>query len=106
MLGVDERGDAARLLGLAIDVQGERRLAGGFRAEDLDDAAAGDAVAAEGDVERERAGGDAGDVDLRTRCSPSFMIEPLPNCFSICASAARSPCPVPSRQQPFVFLLE
>ena len=61
MLGVDEGGDAAGLLGFGDDVQGEGGLAGGFGAEDLDDAAAGDAAAAEGDVEARRAGGDAVD---------------------------------------------
>ena len=68
----------------------QRGLAGGFRAVDLDDAAARQAADAERDVEAERAGGD----DLRGRsaicASPIFMIEPLPNCFSICASAAAS----------------
>jgi hypothetical protein len=46
MLGVDERGDAARLLGLGDDVQRAGRLAAGFRAEDLDDAALGDRASA------------------------------------------------------------
>ena len=40
VLGVDEGGDAARLLGFGDDVQGQGRLAGRFRAVDLDDAAA------------------------------------------------------------------
>ena len=37
VLGVDEGGDAAVALRLGHDVQGERRLAAGFGAEDLDD---------------------------------------------------------------------
>ena len=41
VFGVDERGDAAGLLGLGDDVQGERGLAARFGAEDFDDAAAG-----------------------------------------------------------------
>ena len=62
VLGVDEGGDAAGLLGLGDDVQGERGLAARFGAEDFDDAAAGNALAAEGDVERQAAGGDALDA--------------------------------------------
>ena len=62
VLGVDEGADAAVLLGLGDDVQGERGLAGGFRPVDLDDAAARQAADAERDVEAERAGGDRLDV--------------------------------------------
>ena len=64
VLGVDEGGHAAAALGLGDHVQRERRLARGLRAVDLDDAAAGQAADAERGVERERAGGDGGDVDL------------------------------------------
>ena len=53
VLGVDERRDAAALLRLGDDVERERRLAGGLRPEDLDDAAARDAADAERDVERD-----------------------------------------------------
>ena len=59
MLGVDDRGDAAGFLGLSRDVQGERRFAARFGAENLDDAAAGNALAAESHVERQAAGGNA-----------------------------------------------
>ena len=62
VLGVDERGDAARRLRLGDDLQRERGLARGLRAVDLDDAAARHAADAEGGVERERAGGDRGDL--------------------------------------------
>ncbi len=89
MLGVDERGDAARFLGLGDHVQGQRGLAARFGAKDLDDAAAGNALAAEGQVERQAAGGDAlecGDP----RSPPSGMIDPSPNCFSIAATVLRS----------------
>ena len=65
VLGVDEGGQAAGLLGLGDDLEGERRLARGFRAEDLDDAAARDAADAERGVDRERAGRDDGDRRLR-----------------------------------------
>ena len=63
VLGVDEGGEAAGLLGLGDDLQGDGGLAGGLRAEDLDDAAAGNAADAEGGVEGDGAGGDDGDRD-------------------------------------------
>ena len=63
MLGVDEGADAALLLGLGDGVQRQRRLAGGFRPVDLDDAAARQAADAERDVEAERAGRDGLDLD-------------------------------------------
>ncbi len=63
MFGIDECGDAAFFLGFGDDVQAERGFAGGFRAEDFDDAAAGHAFAAEGDIQREGAGGDAVDIE-------------------------------------------
>ena len=56
VLGVDERADAAAALRLGDHVVDERRLAGGLRAEDLDDAAARQAADAEREVQRERAG--------------------------------------------------
>src|SRR5262245_59251107 len=59
VLGVDNGGDSAGFLGLSGDMQGEGRFAARFGAEDLDDAAAGDALTTEGDVEREAAGGNA-----------------------------------------------
>ncbi len=59
VLGIDEGSDAATLLGVGDDVETERRLAGRFRPEDFEDSAAGNADAAEGDVEGQRAGGDA-----------------------------------------------
>ena len=58
VLGVDERRDAAGRLGVGHRVQGDRRLAGGLRAVDLDDPAARQAADAEGDVEGDRAGRD------------------------------------------------
>ena len=61
MLGVDKGGQAARRLGLGNDLQGDGGFAGGLRAEDLGDAAAGNAAHAEGGVEADGAGGDDGD---------------------------------------------
>ena len=62
VLDVDERGDAAALLGLGDDVLADGRLARRLRAEDLRDPAARDAADAEREVEGDRAGRD--DVDL------------------------------------------
>ena len=62
VLGVDEGAGAAELLHLGDDLQGERGLAGGLRAVDLDHPAARQAADAERDVEAERAGGDDLDV--------------------------------------------
>ena len=62
VLGVDERGHAARALCLGDDVQRQRRLARRLRAVDLDDAAARDAADTERDVKGQRAGRD--DVDV------------------------------------------
>ena len=67
VLGVDERRDAARLLGLGDGVEGERGLAARLRAVDLDDAAARVAADAERDVEPDAAGRD--DLDVRRPCS-------------------------------------
>ena len=64
VLGVDERAHAAEALGLGEDVVDERRLAGGLRAEDLDDAAARHAADPEREVERQRARRDRVDLDL------------------------------------------
>ena len=64
VLGVDEGGDAALALGVGHGVQRDGGLTGGFRAVDLDDAAAGQAANSEGHVQRDGAGGD--DLDGRT----------------------------------------
>ena len=65
VLGVDKGGQAAGLLRLGDDLQADGGFAGGFGAEDLDDAAAGDAADAEGGVKADGAGGDDGDRDER-----------------------------------------
>ena len=57
VLCVDERDLAARLLRLREHMQRQRRLTGGFRSVDLDDAALGQSADAERKVERKRAGG-------------------------------------------------
>src|SRR5215213_3837458 len=62
VLGVDEGGEAPCLLGLGNHVQGEGRLAAGLGTEDLDDAAPGEAAYAEGEVECQGTGRDAGDT--------------------------------------------
>ncbi len=58
VFGIDECRDAVVALGGRDDVQGERRLAARLGAEDLDDAAARHAEAAQGEVEREGPGAD------------------------------------------------
>ena len=64
VFGVDEGRDAAGALGAGYGVQAQRGLARTFGAENFDDAAARQALAAEGDVERVRAGRDAVDDAL------------------------------------------
>ena len=63
MFGINVGRDAARLLRLGDDVQRKRRLAGGFRPEDFDDAAPRYAADADGGVERERGRRDRGNVN-------------------------------------------
>ncbi len=94
VLGVDERADAAELLGLGEHVVDQRRLARGLRAEDLDDAPARDAADAEREVERQRARRDRRRRWTWAPGSPMRMTVPLPNWRSICVSA---PCRAASR---------
>ena len=63
VLGVDEGRDAAAPLRLGHDVEGERRLSRGFRAEHLDHAASREAADAEGPIDRKRAGRDGRHLD-------------------------------------------
>ena len=65
MFGVDKRSEATGLLRVGDDVQHERRLAGRFRAENFNDPAAGHAADPQRQVERQRAGGNHVDLDLR-----------------------------------------
>ncbi len=62
---VDEGSNTAHFLCLGNDGQGERRFTGGFRAENFDDAAAGKAADAERRVDRDVAGRDGLDGQLR-----------------------------------------
>ena len=87
VFGVDERAHAAGALGLGDGLQGEGGLARRLGAVDLDHPAAGQAAHAQGQVQADRAGGD----DRRSRWAsslPSAMMAPLPNCFSMAATAA------------------
>jgi hypothetical protein len=61
---VHEDGVAALTLDLGDDGETEGRLAGGLRAEDLDDATAGEAADPEGQVDGDGAGRDGGDRHL------------------------------------------
>jgi hypothetical protein len=93
VLGVDERRDAAGLLGVGDDGERERGLTRGLRAEDLDDPAPRDAATAQREVEREGTGRDAGIA--RYASSSRRMIEPLPKDFSICPRARSRACALP-----------
>ena len=62
VLSVDKNGRSSGLLGLGHDMKGEGGLAGGFRPENLDDAAPGNPPDAGGDIHRNGAGGDGFDV--------------------------------------------
>ena len=81
VFGVDEGRHAAGLLRFGDDLQGDGGLTGGFRAEDLDDAAAREAAYAERSVEGDGTGRDDRDGHDAS-FEPSRMMEPLPNCFS------------------------
>ena len=59
MLGVNEGSLAAQLLGLRQDVQGQSRFSRGFRAVDLDDAAAWDSADTQGNVQAQGTGRDS-----------------------------------------------
>ena len=84
VFGIDKGGDAAASLGLGHDVQGERRLAAGLRAKDFHNAAVGNALAAQGQVQRRLPVGMP--VIWQRGRRPSGMMAPSPNCFSIWAT--------------------
>ena len=88
MLNVDKGHLAALLLGFGKDVQRQRGLTAGFRAVHLDDAAARHTAHAQRQIQPQTASRDG--IHLHGALSPSFMTAPLPNCFSICASAVAS----------------
>ena len=77
VLDVDERREAAALLGLGDDGERQRRLAGRFRAVNFHDAAAREAADAERAIDQNVAGGNDVDVDDRF-ASPRRMIAPSP----------------------------
>ena len=87
MLRVHECRRAAGLLRLGDHLQGDGRLARRFRPEDFDHAPAGESADAERRVERNDP---VGITEIGTMASfdPRRMIEPLPNCFSICETAS------------------
>ena len=62
MFGVDEGGNSAVPLGLGDHVQGQRGLAARFRAENLDDTSTRNPLPSQGHVQRQAAGGNAGDA--------------------------------------------
>ena len=62
MFRIDERCDATALLGVRRHGQGEGRLTGGLRPEDLDHASLGQTTSTEGEIETQRAGRRAGDT--------------------------------------------
>ena len=70
VLGVDEGADAAAALSLGDHVVDERRLAGSFRPEDLDDAAARQPADPEREIQWKRAGRDGPDGHRRPVAHP------------------------------------
>ncbi len=89
MLGVDDGRDTSGGLCLPANVECERRLAAGLGPEDFDDASARHALTAQSDVQER--------LPVRTPSifsvpsPPRGMIEPSPNCFSICCRAVLRP---------------
>ena len=79
MFGVDEGGDAAVALGMGHDMQGQRGFTAGFRPEDFDHATAGNALSAQGDVQRQTAGRDA--LDRRSGADAQRHNGPLAKFF-------------------------
>ena len=67
MLCVDKGGNTALLLRFCDHMERDRRLAGGFRAVELRDAAARKPADAERDIERQNTGRNDGDVHVRLR---------------------------------------
>ncbi len=65
MFGVDKGADAALFLFLGHHMQGQRRLAAGFRPVDLDDPALGQAADPQRDVQTQRSG--RGRLDVHRR---------------------------------------
>jgi len=79
VLHVDERADAAALLGLGDGVQADRGLARAFRPVDFGDAPARDAPYTDRDIHRERSGRDRVHVHVYgvTQANDGPVSEPL-----------------------------
>ena len=73
---IDKAADAAHALRLGDHVQADGRLAGAFRAVDLDDAPTRHTADAQRDVQAQAAGGDR--FHIQPVASPSFMTTPSP----------------------------
>ena len=67
MFGVNERREAAGLLGVGDDVQHQGCFAGRFRSVNFNDATARHAADAEREIQRQRAGGDDVNFDVCLR---------------------------------------
>ena len=80
MLDVDKGRQTAGLLRLGNDLQADGRLAGGFGAEDLADAAARDSAHAQRSVKADGAGGDHGNRHQRL-FGPEPDNRPFPKLF-------------------------
>jgi hypothetical protein len=82
VLGVHEGGVAAGALCLGDRLERHGGFAGGFGAEDFDDAAAREAADAEGGIEREASGGDDCDGDgvIRAEAEDRAFAELLIHC--------------------------
>ena len=86
VFGVNEGRQAAGLLRIGDDVEHERGFAGGFRAENFDDPPAGKtATPSAGRTKSTPV--EITEMGTIASFDPNRMIEPLPNCFSICANA-------------------
>jgi hypothetical protein len=89
MLGVNEGGDATFFLSAGDGVEGERCFAAGFGAEEFEDTTAGEAAATE------RRSRESEPVEIPGKppifsVASSFMMDPLPNIFSICPTVFSS----------------
>jgi hypothetical protein len=84
VLGIDERRHAAQLLRLGNHLQGDGGFAGRFRPEDFDHASARKPPTPSA-ASNEIAPVEITAIGTMASFDPSRMMEPLPNCFSICA---------------------
>ena len=87
VLGVDEGRHAALLLRLGDHLQRDGGLARRLRPEDLHHAAARESAHAQRGVEARWSPVEITAIGTTASLDPSRMMEPLPNCFSICEMA-------------------